>query len=99
MLFFWFAGNTQCFFWFAGDAPNFNYKIMNNEYTIGYYLIDGIYPDRATLVKSIKEKNGQPLTKKYSTFTKDIERAFGICQARFAIGRGPACFWDKKKTL
>ncbi|XP_057719886.1 uncharacterized protein LOC130934320 [Arachis stenosperma] len=28
---------------------------------------------------------------------KDVERAFGVLQARFAIIRGPACFWEKKK--
>jgi hypothetical protein len=54
-------------------------------------------------VKSIKEKHGQPLTRKEATFTKaqeaarkDIESAFGVLQAQFAIVRGPACFWDKK---
>ena len=30
---------------------------------------------------------------------KDIERAFGALQARFAIVRGPARFWDKKTLV
>jgi hypothetical protein len=87
----------------SGDAPTCNYKVMNNEYSMGYYLTDGIYPEWATLVKAIKEKNGVPLTRKEANFTKaqekarkDIERAFGVLQARFAIVRGPARFWDKK---
>ena len=90
----------------SGDAPACNYKIMDNEYSMGYYLTDGIYPEWVTLVKSIKEKNGVPLTRKEAHFTKaqeaarkDIERAFGVLQARFAIVHGPARFWDKKTLM
>jgi hypothetical protein len=63
------------------------------------------YPKWATLVKSIKEK-GQPLTRKEVFFTKaqeaarkNIERAFGVLRARFAIVRGPARFLEEKKPL
>ena len=58
---------------------------MDNEYSMGYYLTHDIYPEWATLVKSIKEKNGVPLTRKEANFTKaqesackDIERTFGV---------------------
>ncbi|KAM3328620.1 hypothetical protein ACQJBY_026015 [Aegilops geniculata] len=83
----------------SGDAPTCNYKVMDNEYTMGYYLTDVIYREWATLVKSIKEKRGMPLSQKEANFTraqesarKDIERAFGVLQARFDIVRGPARF-------
>lgn len=66
---------------------------------MGYYLADGIYPRWATFVKTIS----QPLGNKRKYFAKgqeatrkDVERAFGVLEARFAIIRGPARFWDKE---
>jgi hypothetical protein len=57
-------------------------------------------------VKSIHEKNSVPFTRKDDVFTtaqessrKDIERAFGVLQARFAIVRGLARFWDNKTLV
>ncbi|XBJ06881.1 hypothetical protein VPH35_012471 [Triticum aestivum] len=83
----------------SGDAPACNYTINGHEYTKEYYLADGTYPPWCTFVESIKE----PKTKKQCEFArvqeaarKDIERAFGVLQSRFAIVRGPARFWDKK---
>jgi hypothetical protein len=80
-----------------GEAPKVNYTI-NNEYTMGYYLADGIYPSWATFVKAIPEPRGNK--KKYFAIAqeacrKDVERAFGVLQSRFAIVRGPARFWDE----
>ncbi|XP_022681834.1 putative nuclease HARBI1 [Setaria italica] len=81
-----------------GQAPKVNYTINNNEYTMGYYLADGLYPSWATIVNSIPEPQGSK--KKYfataqEACRKDVERAFGVLQSRFAIVRGAARFWDQ----
>ncbi|XP_015959547.1 uncharacterized protein LOC107483442 [Arachis duranensis] len=81
-------------------APEVNYTINGNNYTMGYYLADGIYPEWATFVKSISKSQGEKrkLFAQYQEWQrKDVERAFRVLQARFAIIRGPARFWEKKK--
>jgi hypothetical protein len=62
---------------------------------MGYYLADDIYPDWATFVKTIQEPQGNK--KKYFATAqesrKDVERAFGVLQSRFAIvGGGGSSF-------
>src|SRR6266540_6085467 len=81
-----------------GEAPAVNYTINGHNYDMGYYLVDGIYPTWSTFVKTIKA----PANLKDKIFSaaqesqrKDVERAFGVLQARFAIVRGPARFWDE----
>ncbi|XP_021836915.2 uncharacterized protein [Spinacia oleracea] len=82
-----------------GKAPPVNFVVNNNEYNMGYYLRDGIYPKWATFIPAIK----LPQTAKHKLFTtkqesarKDVERAFGVLQARFAIIRNSALAWDTK---
>ena len=56
-------------------------------------MADGIYPDWATLVKGVAApvtKKQQLFTMKQSAYRKDVERAFGVLQAKFAVVRGPA---------
>ncbi|XP_075654933.1 uncharacterized protein LOC142625116 [Castanea sativa] len=79
-----------------GHAPAINYSINVHEYTMGYYLADGIYPKWSTFVKTIPSPRGHKqklFAKAQEANRKDVERAFGVLQARFAIVRGPAKFF------
>ncbi|CAL5370078.1 unnamed protein product [Camellia sinensis] len=82
-----------------GRAPAVNYTINGNEYTMGYYLADGIYPQWSTFVKTIPSLQGNKkklFAAAQEATRKNIECAFGVLQARFAIVRRPARFWNTK---
>jgi hypothetical protein len=82
-----------------GEGPKVNYKIDNHEYTMGYYLVDDIYPSWATLVKTIPEPQGNKRTyfaKAQEAAQKDVERALAFLQSRFAFVRRPAGLWDEE---
>jgi hypothetical protein len=81
-----------------GQAPQVNYNINGHDYSTGYYLADGIYPSWATFVKTLHEPQGNKkkcFAKAQEACRKDVERAFGVLQSRFAIVRGPARLWDE----
>jgi hypothetical protein len=83
-----------------GRAPLVNYSINGNNYTMGYYLADNIYPLWLTFVKTISSPQGQKkshFTKKQEEARKDVERAFGVLQSRFAIVCGPVRFFQIEK--
>ncbi|XP_061999020.1 uncharacterized protein LOC133716326 [Rosa rugosa] len=82
----------------AGQSSHLNYYVNGTPYEFGYYLADGIYPKWATLVQSIRQPENEQeeyFSTKQEAYRKDVERAFGILQARFAIVRQPARGWDK----
>ena len=66
---------------------------------MGYYLADEIYPNWSTFVKIIPRPLGAKrkyFTSKQESARKDVERAFGVLQSRFAIVRGLVRYWDEE---
>ncbi|XP_033146928.1 uncharacterized protein LOC103869787 [Brassica rapa] len=82
------------------NAPEVNFYVNGREYHLAYYLADGIYPKWATFIQSIRLPQGPKnclFAKNQEAVRKDVERAFGVLQARFAVVRNPSNLWDKKK--
>jgi hypothetical protein len=81
-----------------GEAPQVNYVVNGNRYCYAYWLADGIYSTYACFVKTFP----QPKTRMQKMFAsaqeakrKDIERSFGILQARFHILTSRYRLWDR----
>ncbi|KAG7598253.1 Harbinger transposase-derived protein [Arabidopsis suecica] len=83
-----------------GKAPEVNFFVNGREYNLAYYLTDGIYPKWATFIPSVRLPQGMKnslFSRKQEAVRKDVERAFGVLQARFAVVKNPSPLWDKKK--
>uniref|UniRef100_A0A0D2ZTF0 DDE Tnp4 domain-containing protein n=1 Tax=Brassica oleracea var. oleracea TaxID=109376 RepID=A0A0D2ZTF0_BRAOL len=83
-----------------GRAPQVNFSVNGREYHLAYYLTDDIYPKWATFIQSISIPEGPKavlFAQHQEVVRKDVERAFGVLQARFAIVKNPALCWDKVK--
>ncbi|CAL8162102.1 unnamed protein product [Prunus armeniaca] len=82
-----------------GEGPNITYQVNNTVYQNEYYLADGIYPRWTTFVKSIPHPRSQKenfFAAYQEGYRKDVERCFGILQARWAIIRGAARLFDEE---
>lgn len=66
-----------------GTAPEIKFVLHGHDYTMGYYLADGIYPEWQVMMKTISA----PTTRKQKYFAtkqesrrKDVERGFAALQ-------------------
>uniref|UniRef100_A0A0D3BBI7 DDE Tnp4 domain-containing protein n=1 Tax=Brassica oleracea var. oleracea TaxID=109376 RepID=A0A0D3BBI7_BRAOL len=83
-----------------GQAPQVTFTVNGRECHMAYYLTDGIYLKWATFIQSIPIPKGPKVVlfaQPQEAVRKDVERAFRVVQARFAIVKNPTLFWDKVK--
>ena len=81
------------------DSYKTDYVVNGRTRKRVYFLADGIYPELTCFVQTI----AQPANAKESLFAtsqeairKDVERCFGVLQARFEIIRKPSKLWHKE---
>ncbi|KAI3508277.1 hypothetical protein L1887_23283 [Cichorium endivia] len=83
-----------------GSAPYLPFQVNGTTYKYGYYLVDGIYPEHAVVVKPLSCPV-DPKRVKYKVAQerarKDIERAFGALKKRWHILGKPGRPRDKEK--
>jgi hypothetical protein len=81
-------------------SPQISFKINGNHYNYGYYLVDGIYNNYATMIKgnlTSTDKALRNFTKAQEGARKDIECAFGHLKGRFQIIERPGRSWSQKR--
>ncbi|XP_022041674.1 uncharacterized protein LOC110944321 [Helianthus annuus] len=83
-----------------GTGPDTRFTVSGVEYRRGYYLADGIYPSWSTIVKTIpypEEEKRKKFAKRQEAARKDIERAFGVLQKKWAVLEQPARAFTPKR--
>lgn len=79
--------------------PHVDYEVNGNKYSRPYWLADGIYPQLSIFVTGFAVPN-TPIDKNFTywqeSIRKDIERAFGVLQARWGILTKPARQWHRE---
>lgn len=83
---------------YNANIPQVEYEINGKSYSCPYWLADGIYPELSIFVTGFSVPNN-PVDKNFThwqeSIRKDIERAFGVLQARWGILTKPGRVWKK----
>ena len=80
-----------------GPGKDISFEVNGHIYPRFYLLTDGIYPPWACFVQPIHEPQGEKkeyFAKCQEGARKDIERAFGVLQARWEIIKNPVRQWN-----
>ncbi|KAD4586592.1 hypothetical protein E3N88_24193 [Mikania micrantha] len=85
-----------------GMAPGQLFICNDTTYKYGYYLVDGIYPQWATFVKSFTTRQTEDDRRLYfqnrqEGARKDIERAFGVLKQKWHMIQHPARAWKPSR--
>ena len=84
----------------SNKSPNIKWTCNGKERDYTYFLADGIYPRWKIFAKPIQKpttSKNKNYTKRQEAARKDVERAFGVLQARFQILQRPARVWTSQK--
>ncbi|XP_047949400.1 uncharacterized protein LOC125195267 [Salvia hispanica] len=76
-----------------GRGPAIEFTANGRRHHMWYYLADGIYPRWPFF---LRRSTAQLVRGEQESARKDVERAFGVLQSRWAIVKGPARFWYKE---
>ncbi|GKD87023.1 putative F-box domain-containing protein [Tanacetum coccineum] len=88
----------------TGQAPDIPFVANGITYPSGYYLVDGIYPELAPLVKTIPEPADDDhkrilYKQKQELARKDVKRAFGVLKNKRAILANPIRALKKERII
>ncbi|GJV64900.1 ribonuclease H-like domain-containing protein [Tanacetum coccineum] len=88
----------------SGRAPEIQFVANGVTCPWGYYLVDGMYPELATFVKTISKPSDDDHKRiRYKQIQeserKDVERAFGVLKKKWDILANPARPMKKERMI
>ncbi|GJZ50120.1 ALP1-like protein [Tanacetum coccineum] len=89
---------------FLVNSPEIPFVANGVTYPSGYYLVDGIYLELAPLIKTIPEPADDDhkrilYKQKQESARKDVERAFGVLEKKWAIIANPTRALKKERII